>query len=172
MWLAVLACLPLAAQIEGPAPDPLEQGYRSLREGDAGGAVDWFRQAAEGQPAASVAWRELGYAYLRIGEDGSAQQVFEQVLADEPTDARTALEYEIVHVKTVAGRRAHDSDLQILGNLREVRQRTAQRRESTFAHPFPVGSCFDGIPGVAVPLIRSPQFGLDVSRQHRRHWLA
>ena len=100
MWLAVLACLPLAAQIEGPAPDPLEQGYRSLREGDAGGAVDWFRQAAEGQPAASVAWRELGYAYLRIGEDGSAQQVFEQVLADEPTDARPALDLAYSYQRT------------------------------------------------------------------------
>lgn len=92
MWLAVLACLPLAAQIEGPAADPLEQGYRALREGDAGGAVHWFHQAAEGQPAASVAWRELGYAYLRIGEEGLARQVFEQVLADEPADHRTALD--------------------------------------------------------------------------------
>ena len=99
-WLAVLACLPLAAQISDPAPDPLEQGYRSLREGDDDGAVVWFQRAAEGRQAGETAWRELAYAYLRTGQERRAQQVFEQVLASQPPDTRIAIDLAFSYQRT------------------------------------------------------------------------
>ena len=125
-WLAVLACLPLAAQIEGPAADPLEQGYRSLREGDAGGAVDWFRRAVEGRPEDSVARRELGYAYLRIGEEGRAQQVFEQVLAGTPPDERTSLDLAYSYQRTGDRRRA-ETWFQVAAASKDPALRSAAR---------------------------------------------
>ncbi len=100
LWLAVLACLPLAAQISDPAPDPLEQGYRSLRAGDDDGAVHWFQLAAEGRPRGETAWRELGYAYLRTGQEGQAQQVFEQVLVHTPPDIRIVLDLAFSYQRT------------------------------------------------------------------------
>ena len=100
LWLAVLACLPLAAQIPDPASDPLEQGYRSLREGDHEGAVRSFQRAAQGQPAHEVAWRELGYAYLRTGQEGEAQQVFERVLDHDPPDTRIAIDLAFSYQRT------------------------------------------------------------------------
>ena len=90
--LLACACLSAAAQGPDPARDLINQGYLSIQNGDAPGAIAQFEDAVRLNPANPLAWKQLGYLQLKANDRPAALDAFAQALKLTPQDHETALQ--------------------------------------------------------------------------------
>ena len=72
-------------------------GMAALQAGDAAGAADHFRAAAERDPNAAALWLNLAKAYRTAGDDDGERSALERALAADQTDLMTIIRMAELH---------------------------------------------------------------------------